>query len=78
MDNRKKLSELEVGKHARVLRIEDKGAFNRRIRDMGVNPGAQIIIEKKAPLGDPINIKIKNLSLVIRKNEAQKIIVEIL
>lgn len=78
MVERKQLNELTVGTKARVLRIEDKGAFNRRIRDMGLNPGAEITVEKRAPLGDPINIKVKNLSLVIRNNEAEKIIVEIL
>lgn len=78
MVERKHLNELNVGTKARVLRIEDKGAFNRRIRDMGLNPGAEITVEKRAPLGDPINIKVKNLSLVIRNNEAEKIIVEIL
>ncbi len=78
MANNIKLSELEPGTKARILRIEDKGAFNRRIRDMGLNPGAEIVLEKKAPLGDPLHIKVKTLSLVIRKNEAEKIFVEIL
>jgi len=78
MDKNIILSDLTVQIKARIVRIEDKGAFNRRIRDMGLNPGSEIIIEKKAPLGDPLYLKVKNLGLILRENEARKIIVEIL
>jgi ferrous iron transport protein A len=59
-----------------VKKIDDKSALNRRLRDMGILPGVELFIEHRAPLGDPITIKITNFSLNLRINEAKKIIVE--
>ncbi|MGB9807102.1 MAG: FeoA family protein [Thermosulfidibacteraceae bacterium] len=73
-----KLSELKVGQKARVLSINIKGALKRRLMDMGVLDGEPIIVEKVAPLGDPIDIVVKNYHLSLRKSEAEEIEVEVI
>ncbi len=69
-----KLSELSPGDSCRVTYVngEDK-RIRRRLFDMGVTPGAEIYIRKKAPLGDPIEITIRNYELTLRKNESEEV-----
>ncbi|WP_297210754.1 MULTISPECIES: FeoA family protein [Thermodesulfovibrio] len=73
-----KLSELKVGQTAKILSLSSKGAIKRRLMDMGVLSGEILRIEKVAPLGDPIDIVIKNYHLSLRKNEADEIEVEVI
>lgn len=73
-----KLSDLKVGQTARILSINTKGVIRRRLMDMGVLSGEILRVEKIAPLGDPIDIVIKNYHLSLRKNEAEGIDVEVL
>ncbi|MGC9018041.1 MAG: FeoA family protein [Caldimicrobium sp.] len=73
-----KLSELKVGQKAKILSIKTKGIIKRRLMDMGVLDGEPIIVEKVAPLGDPIEIVVKNYHLSLRKSEAEKIEVEVI
>ncbi len=69
------LNELRPGQRAKVLRINP--STNKRIVEMGVTPGSIIEVEKIAPLGDPIDVKIKGYHLSLRKAEAEGIDVEI-
>ncbi|MDU2064000.1 MAG: ferrous iron transport protein A [Sporomusaceae bacterium] len=71
------LSELTAGQKARVVRIVGKGPIKRRIFDIGIVPGALIEVQKFAPLGDPMEIKVKAFNLSLRKQEAEYIEVEI-
>lgn len=73
-----KLSELKVGQTAKILSLSSKGVIKRRLMDMGVLSGEILRIEKVAPLGDPIDIVIKNYHLSLRKNEAEQIEVEVI
>ncbi|MEJ5227502.1 FeoA family protein [Thermodesulfovibrio sp.] len=73
-----KLSELKVGQIAKILSLSSKGVIKRRLMDMGVLSGEILRIEKVAPLGDPIDIVIKNYHLSLRKNEAEQIEVEVI
>lgn len=73
-----KLSELKVGQKAKVLSIKTTGALKKRFMDMGVLDGEIVIVEKIAPLGDPVDIVVKNYHLSLRKNEAEKIEVEVI
>lgn len=52
------------------------GALRRRIIDMGITPGAEIILKKKAPLGDPIEFNVRGYELSMRKTEASLIVAE--
>ena len=56
--------------------VGGEGALRRRLFDMGVTPGAEITLRKKAPLGDPIEVKVRNYELSIRKADAEMIEVE--
>ncbi len=56
--------------------INVSGAIRRRIIDMGITPGALIIMKKVAPFGDPIEINVRGYELSIRRSEAKNIIVE--
>ncbi len=72
-----KLSDLKPGTQAVIKKINLSGSLKRRLMDMGVVPNEIIVVEKIAPLGDPIEINIKNYKLSIRKSEAEKIEVEV-
>lgn len=73
-----KLKDLAPGKRGRVLKINVRGEMNKRIVEMGVTPGAIVEVERVAPLGDPIDIKVKGYHLSLRKEEADGIEVEVL
>ena len=73
----KSLNELIVGSKAKIVRIKNNvEGLKRRLLDMGITPGTVIKIERVAPLGDPIEIFVKNYHLSLRKDEASQIIVE--
>ena len=72
------LRDLKPGHKARISKIKGRGGVNRRIMEMGVTPGAVVEIERVAPLGDPIDVKVKGYHLSLRKEEAAGIIVDIL
>ncbi|MCM0080670.1 ferrous iron transport protein A [Geomonas sp. Red32] len=69
---------LKPGDKARINAIGTKGPLRRRLMDMGVLVGEEIRVEKVAPLGDPIDVKIKSYHLSLRKNEAEEIGVEVI
>ncbi len=73
----KKLSDFNVGETGHIVKVEGEGKIRRRLFDMGVTPGADIILMKKAPLGDPIEITIRGYELTLRKNEAIYVTVEV-
>ena len=71
------LKELKPGEKAIITKIEgEKGAVKRRLMDMGVTRGAEVLIRKVAPLGDPIEVNIRGYELTIRKSEAELIFVQ--
>ena len=69
----KLLSQLEIGEHATVTVVHGEGVVRRRLFDMGITPGAQVYLRKKAPLGDPIEIAIRGYELTLRKAEAANV-----
>ena len=66
----RKLSDLKVGEKAVVTVVNGEGAVRRRLFDMGITPGAEVYLRKKAPLGDPIEIALRGYELTLRKSEA--------
>ena len=66
----KKLNEFEVGETGVIKSVGGEGKIRRRLFDMGVTPGAEIYMKKKAPLGDPIEITLRGYELTLRKAEA--------
>ena len=67
------LNELEVGKTAKVVRLNGEGAVKRRIMDMGLTKGTEVTVRKVAPLGDPVELTVRGYELSIRKDEAASI-----
>lgn len=67
------LDSAKVGQTVTVTKLEGEGALRRRIMDMGITKGVKISIERMAPLGDPMELKLRGYSLSIRKNDAKSI-----
>lgn len=65
-----------MGKYYIVKKINGTGPLKRRIMDMGITKNAEIYIRKVAPLGDPIQINIRNYELSLRRADAEMISVE--
>lgn len=72
----KTLKQAEIGSTVKVVKINGEGAIKRRIMDMGITKGATIHIRKVAPLGDPIEITVRDYELSLRKADAENIEVE--
>lgn len=72
------LSDLLPGEKGVVKKVLGTSMTKRRIVDMGVVPGALVEVQKFAPLGDPMEIKIKGFNLSLRKNEGDMIELEII
>lgn len=72
----KTVNDMKIGEHAVVTGLGCSGALRRRIIDMGITPGALIIMRKAAPMGDPIEINVRGYELSIRRSEAKEIQVE--
>ena len=72
----KLLSEFSVGERGVVTSVSGEGKMRRRLFDMGVTPGAEIFLRKKAPLGDPLEVTIRGYELTLRKTEAACVAME--
>lgn len=72
----KKLDEFAVGQHGVILSVAGDGRIRRRLFDMGVTPGAEVMLRKKAPLGDPIEVTMRGYELTLRKTEAAAVVCE--
>ena len=70
------LKEVKIGQTCTVKRIHGEGALKRMIMDMGITKGAKIYVRKVAPLGDPVEITVRDYELSIRKGDAELIEVE--
>ncbi|MBP2657366.1 MAG: FeoA domain protein [Firmicutes bacterium] len=66
----KTLNQLKPGEMGIVAKITGSGPIRSRIIDMGIVAGSKIYVQKLAPLGDPMEIKVKNFNLSLRKTEA--------
>ena len=71
-----RLKDIKCGETVKVKKLEGEGATRRRIMDMGITRGVNIFIRKVAPLGDPIEVTVRDYELSIRKSDAEKIILE--
>ena len=73
----KLLSEFAVGEKGVIKTVSREGRLRRRLFDMGVTPGAEVLLRKKAPLGDPIEVTIRGYELTLRKTEAELVAMEV-
>ncbi len=72
----KTLREVKCGEKAKVVKLHGEGPVKRRIMDMGITKGVEIMVRKVAPLGDPIEVNVRNYELSLRKADAEMIEVE--
>lgn len=73
----KTLKQAKVGETVKVVKLHGEGAIKRRIMDMGITKGVEIYVRKVAPLGDPVEVTVRNYELSLRKDDAQLIEVEL-
>ena len=81
MKEEKKITadELKIGDKARVIELDVKSKeIKRHLLDMGITRGVEIMIKKKAPMGDPIDISLRDYELCISKKELSSIVVEVI
>lgn len=71
------LNDFAVGESGKIKAVLGEGKIRRRLFDMGVTPGAEVALKKKAPLGDPIEVTIRGYELTLRKTEAACVEVEV-
>lgn len=70
------LRDVKIGQTCTVKKIHGEGALKRRIMDMGITKGVEIYVRKVAPLGDPVEVTVRDYELSIRKGDADLIEVE--
>jgi ferrous iron transport protein A len=70
------LRKLLVNQKARITAITATGETSRRLRDMGLVPGTEIRIVGRAPLKDPVALRLRDFTLTLRNNEADCVMVE--
>jgi DtxR family Mn-dependent transcriptional regulator len=71
------LDQLKVGQKGTVVSVSGKGPVKQRMMDMGLVPGSLVEVVRVAPLGDPMELKLKGYNLSLRRNEAKSILVEL-
>ena len=69
------LRKMQDGQSGTITTIKASGALGRRIRDMGLIPGAGITVSLRAPLRDPVAVKVQSATIALRNNEADYIFV---
>lgn len=67
------LKNAKVGQTVKVKKLNGEGAVKRRIMDMGITKGVEIYVRKVAPLGDPIEVTVRDYELSLRKADAEMI-----
>lgn len=73
----KKLSRFSAGESGIIKRVAGEGRVRRRLFDMGVTPGTEITMKKRAPFGDPIEVILRGYFLSLRNSEAACVEVEV-
>ena len=72
----KTLKDVAVGETVTVARLHGEGPVKRRIMDMGITKGVEVYVRKLAPLGDPVEVNVRDYELSLRKADAEMIEVE--
>ena len=76
-DKKLTLTDLPVGRAARVTGVNGAGRVTQRLLEMGVIPGVSVEVVKVAPFGDPIEVRVRGYSLAMRRSEADGVEVSV-
>lgn len=68
---------VEIGTVGTIEKVSGEGKLRRRLFDMGLTPGAELFLRKKAPLGDPLEITLRGYELTLRKSEAADVLIKV-
>jgi ferrous iron transport protein A len=71
------MRQMQKNQEGVIAAVKAQGELGRRIRDMGLVPGTRIRIQGRAPLNDPVALRIMDFTLTLRNNEADYILVEV-
>lgn len=71
------LNLVKVGTVGTIEKVNGEGRIRRRLFDMGLTPGAEVFLRKRAPLGDPLEITLRGYELTLRKDEAQFVVLKV-
>lgn len=69
------LDKLKIGGESIIVSVGGEGALRRRLLDMGLTPHTRVLVRKAAPMGDPIEIRLRGYELTLRLEDAEKIVV---
>ncbi len=69
----KDMSAFAVGESGRIVKVYGEGKVRHRLFDMGLTPGTEVFLRKKAPMGDPLEFTLRGYELTLRKDEARLI-----
>lgn len=72
------LDTVAIGTVGTIEKVVGEGRLRRRLFDMGLTPGAELFLRKKAPLGDPLEITLRGYELTLRKSEASNVMVKVI
>ena len=67
------IDDLKIGQSGVICQVGGEGPLRLRFLDMGLIPGTQVLLQKIAPMGDPIQIQLRGYELTIRREDARKI-----
>ncbi len=69
--------DLQIGDRARIISLDQlPGQYRKKLMSLGVTPGTEVELVRRAPLGDPIEIKVRGFNMSLRKTEAGSMSVE--
>lgn len=71
--DRSTLDQLELGQHAEVTAVVGRGAMTVRLLEMGFVPGVEVSLVKRAPLGDPLELRLRGYHVSLRRAEARRV-----
>lgn len=74
---KKTLDKFKIGESGTIVIVNGETKIRRRLFDMGVTPGAEVLLKKKAPLGDPLEVSLRGYELTLRKSEAACVTMEV-
>lgn len=67
------LDQLPIGQTRRIAAVGGQGALRRRLLDMGLTPNTTVTVQKAAPMGDPIELRLRGYELTLRLDDAKEI-----
>lgn len=73
-----RLTDIATGSRLRVIGYTDDSDYAAQLRRLGLVPGTEVTVARRAPLGDPIEIRLRGFSLALRPSEAQSVLFEVI